>query len=110
MAKTEAKQHKPRSIAETLERAYHLIKPAKRWIKYHAFSYNDDGQTIGYCSLGALSAVGGRFEDRAIEILQSAIPAASLISRDVPSFNDDISTTHRDVLALFRRAIKKARA
>lgn len=90
------------TTADTLRAARALIESPADWRQYSGVNHHT---TQGYCAMEALSgvptAVDGAY-DQAAEGLHAQLPA------DVPSiitYNDDPSTTHADILALFDRAI-----
>lgn len=89
-------------VLRTLQDARHRITNPEDWCKSY-FAANG-----AVCALGALEeSCGGRWIGR--EYLLRAIPT-EFPHRSVIVFNDDCSTTHADVLALFDRAIAARRA
>jgi hypothetical protein len=91
------------TVRQNLIAAKALIDTPEKWVK-GALKTGDC-----LCAMGAVHAVlpknyHGLISDTAqFRALQSALPDGFRWS--VPSFNDDPSTTHADIMALFDRAI-----
>lgn len=103
-------QPKPKTL---LERARALIE--KHWGK--GTWYSENNKT--YCAIGAIQATGSRAKDpiqaafsintasqRAIPYLRKALPSGW--DGNIIAFNDAPETTHKDVLAVYDRAIELA--
>lgn len=89
------------SLKDDLIAAKALIDTPEKWRK------GSFGWAGCYCAAGALRLVlGQNFEvSEAWGALWGALPPGE---RGVVSFNDDPSTTHADIMALFNRAIEAA--
>ena len=98
-------------LADDLRAAKALIDTPEKWTK-------GIGRPGCYC---AMYAVGAAIEQRHGGVrwgvcdtaLRKALPArrrATVDSHPVVAFNDDPSTTHADIMALFSRAIATAEA
>lgn len=88
----------PKTTLEVLREARELLSDPAKWTKR-----GEHGPR--YCTVSAVTEVsGGRADDRATRALYDALPSR-WAGQYVHSFNDDPSTTHADVLALFDRAI-----
>ena len=88
------------SLREGLIKARALIDTSDKWCKIH---FAAPGQ---HCTMGALEATVGH--DRAYGPYRTALLAAlpnGFPYVSVINFNDDPSTTHADIMALFDRAI-----
>lgn len=114
----------PAEVREALVEARALIARPWAWFKgalYSVRSVKTRGGAINvdcYCAVGALQRVtgtplgtplGGRRDQAvyraAMNHLQSALLASGSRTSSVPAFNDHRSTTKKDILALFDRAI-----
>lgn len=112
----------PAEVREALVEARALIARPWAWFKgafYSVRSVKTRGGAINvdcYCAVGALQRVtgtplGGRCDQgtpvyrAAMNHLQSALLASGSSTSFVPAFNDHRSTTKKDILALFDRAI-----
>lgn len=89
------------TVRENLIAARALIDTPEKWGK------GDYQPRPGcFCSIGAIDAACGRMSENAeaIDALRAALPER--FERDgVVAFNDDDSTEHTDIMALFDRAI-----
>jgi hypothetical protein len=69
-----------------------------------------DGQ---WCTVGAICATADNLRSELIELLATELPTwapvADCAEDSVTGFNDDARTTHADVMAVFDRAISRAR-
>lgn len=90
---------KPQSLRTTLEAARDLIQNPEHWLKYGGYR---DGQR--FSAQGALCHVDGPFEAQADIHLRFRLPEDFVGS--IQDFNDDLDTTHKDILAWFDRAIR----
>jgi hypothetical protein len=102
---------KPQSVADTLRAARKLIKPVGRWNKGSLARTAKRGgflcsalsaDATCWCAEGAVVAVTRAFDHPAFDVLRQAIGG------DIAQFNDARSTTHRDILAAFDKAIALA--
>lgn len=102
-------------VLQVLQNARELIAEEKNWTQgAQARTANgeatalDDKQAVCFCATGALCRVSHRLaysiQARAYEKLSSKVP--SRMRTRVALFNDDPSTTHKDVLKLFDDAIQ----
>jgi hypothetical protein len=91
------------TIADQLRVARKLIETPDKWCKG---SMELDG---AFCAIGAcLKAVGGSAPwDKMVIALQQALQQAGPCA-SVALWNDALTTTHTDILALFDRAIAAA--
>lgn len=106
---------KPASVAETLRAARALIEDPKHWIKGAEAQTSKRGSWVdarspeagAWCMIGALQAVDGPYEHRALALLAAVIRPDGFPD-DIGDYNDAGHRRHRDVLAKFDRAIRKA--
>jgi len=100
------------SVADVLRAARAKIAEPEHWAK-GADALNAAGKwadplsadAVSWCAIGALG-VSGRYWMQACDLMESLLPDSC--DRDVARFNDDPTTTHADILALFDRAIAAA--
>jgi hypothetical protein len=104
---------KPRTVAGVLRKALALIEDRYSWIKSDYYVRRKNGREC-FCANGAIErAATGAAEPNgfmpvgtlgclAEDALMANLPAGF---RSVEGFNDDMDTTHRDVVDLFKRAI-----
>lgn len=107
--------------AEVLRAARAKIERPSCWCQ-NAFALGPFGESVDdptdeaavmWCAMGALLAADGRGigdEPPALIYLERACPRVAFATDDDPiaEWNDDVDTTHADVLALFDRAIAAA--
>jgi hypothetical protein len=105
-------------VVDILKAARDKISQPEAWIKEKMWDtkYTETGVVRCYCTLGAVCAATQEamcneplsrafdMEDYIIEALRKAIPSYPTFT-SISRFNDDPRTTHKDVLALFNRAI-----
>lgn len=83
-----------------LQEARSKISNPKRWIRYRLF----DGQG-GFCMLGAIrTSATGKYTAASRHLAQLAMEA-QIGSTPMPVFNDLSTTTHKDVMEVFDKAI-----
>lgn len=87
------------SLADDLIAARALIDTPEKWCK----GKMSDGKGR-YCALGACYADQAAGERVLSAIYEVGVPNSGFLAR----FNDDPTTTHADVMALFSRAIASA--
>jgi hypothetical protein len=91
---------------EVLVAARELIADERNWIKGE-YSRRVEGR-LCYCAYGAVRTVSDAADykvfDRAWNALESTVPDKHELSPI--HFNDDLDTTHADILAMFDRAIE----
>ncbi len=107
----------PMTPHEVLVQARKLIERPERWTKgnfakdAHQYAvYPESHRAACWCAHGATikaSAEDWAKHASAIAALRNALTAGW--ARNIVSFNDDPSTTHADILALFDRAIESTR-
>lgn len=107
---------KPRTVKTALRRARALIEDEAAWIKgdYHEVI---NGREC-FCAFGAVGRAAlhdpepdafypeGSLAGRTERVLIAALPSGFTT---IEAFNDNDDVTHRDILALFDRAIAVAR-
>jgi hypothetical protein len=105
-----------RTVADILTDALALIESRYSWTKGDYFFVRKNGRKC-FCANGAVehaaygtNRLDGIFKHRSLayraeKALEAHIPAGFGC---VEAFNDDNRTTHRDVVDLFKRAIKAA--
>ena len=100
------------STLEVLKRGRNLIMYPECWCK-HSFAMTKNniptsdpfsGGVVKYCIMAAYMKASNNWMPR-LHILREALPS-SCESVSLTFFNDDPSTTHGDVLALYDRAIE----
>lgn len=100
--------------SEILIKAKGLIKNPDNWIK-GAIARNKDGITYEnalspeackFCSIGAIQRITGKvnFSEDALRALRMQ---TAKLGVDVVSYNDSPRTTHKMIMALFKKAIAK---
>lgn len=98
------------SLADDLRAAKALISDPKNWCKGH---YHDRGR---FCAMGACRAVVRatrpypQTEERLDRIGAMEKALHVMIGKCPPTWNDEKTTTHADVMAAFDQAIEKAGA
>jgi hypothetical protein len=105
------------SLKDDLIAARALIDTPEKWCKWHGHMTRRKWlffEQHSYCTIGAIAVEpGGHMNTsrsayyKMRDALERALPPGFRNSFLV-SFNDDESTTHNDVLALFDRAIEAA--
>ncbi len=92
------------TVKENLIAAKALIDTPEKWIKGGLRSADC------FCAMGAVGHIrtkgGWISETDEYQALADAVP--DVFQRSVPNFNDDATTTHDDIMALFDRAIAAA--
>lgn len=108
----------PTSVADTLRAARALIADPKHWIKgalakpskRSPYGVSPQDWTVTcWCSIGALIAIDGPYEEAAREVLEKAVRLRPRFQwAIVEDFNDNRSTRHADVMDAFDKAIALA--
>lgn len=108
------------STLETLIAARELLSDEKRWTRgVYARDADGDGRAaaspnaVCWCSMGAVGKITnhpspGHF-DSINRLLLIALRELGFTHRSIGAFNDDLATSHADVLAVFDRAIERER-
>lgn len=91
-------------VQKTLVAALDQLKRGRRWIKGR-YVRDIDGVPC-YCALGAIykASKNGPVQNAAIDLVSTCVPER--FGTDLVRFNDNASTTYRQVAAVFRKAIK----
>ena len=107
------------TTAKVLKDARHLVEKPERWLRGNLVATMPNGDKC-YCALGAIndSAPSVSLLDDARTAFTHAIsgktlPSISYVDRltqaqKITSFNDSPRTKHKDVLAMFDKAIAEA--
>lgn len=99
------------TVKQALEKARKLLSDKSAWTK-GAAARNAEGQQVlstspaatSFCAIGAISRVTRKQTiESPVDALRSALPAGFYAVSD---FNDAEYTDHKDILALFDRAIE----
>jgi hypothetical protein len=83
------------------------------WVKNQDLARAVDGKITGFCAGGALSKVIADWQHkaRAMERLHAVAPTVTIegvkCQKNAVAFNDHPKTTRKQVVNLFKRAIKK---
>ena len=101
MVSINGKKYKNRTTVDCLRSARQLLIDVG-WIQ-GTFYQRRDGSYSGFCMLGAIKAVDGPNERRAVRVLEDRIGYA------IPEYNDGATRTKRGVLAKFTAAITACR-
>lgn len=102
---------------DTLKKARELISDPKRW-NQGAYAIDESGEglrrngacgldAVAWCAIGAIAKVVGQWSimDPRIKKPWEALELDAKVTGDVTGYNDDATTTHADILALFDRTI-----
>jgi hypothetical protein len=88
-----------------------LVKAKHRLSRPESWAKNGGDCTDTFCAITSCNFIGGERECDAYVALWEALPAEAIKHKrdgallDVFNYNDDPSTTHADIMALFDRAV-----
>ena len=97
---------------DVLLRATQLIADKTRWIRYTGFRIGPSGPTHFYCALGAIELARMELGAHAhtgnvvVDALRQTLRRKGH-NRGVAAYNDDDSTTHKDVKEAFCETVKR---
>ena len=104
-----------RSVRDVLLGARRILKEVG-WTQGTSRERDTEGYIVGFCAMGALMAAAGRYTGRTPRAVSKsgvlALDTASYIQRTclqrqgLTPWNDAPQRTHREVLALFDKAIR----